>query len=316
MVSALASAWRAWERFLFASNDAATLAVLRIVFGAYLFFYYVDLLPFLQLNHFPPALLTPQSLQELPAWVLFKYVRHGTFERTAVYALTLLSALALAAGLQTRVAALMCWLLNQAWMSMPAGRNSGDNAVSVACFLFLVVAFSGHAARVYSCDAALRRARVDARIPSWPLRLFQVQLALIYFFSGFHKLAAPDWYTGEALFYVAQQRGWARGDWTGLTHPLLVGGLSYGTLFFELLIFPVLVWNRALRPYVLGAGLLFHVGIAASMRVFVFGEIMPLLYLAFLSTRPWVVQLGRLPLLRRLRRTRPSAAAIPAAAAE
>lgn len=283
----VARAFAAWEQFLFGKTDALPLAFLRVVFGSYLVYYYVALFPFLSLHHFPPGLVPPAAL-EGPN--LLELVRYGTVPRFAVYLLTLAAAAALAAGLQTRLAAALCWLLNHAWMDpIAAGRNSGDNVVSVFCFLFLVASIGGHAQRVLSLDARFRSsAHRERSIPAWPLRLFQVQLVYIYFFSGFHKLASHDWYAGEALFYVFQQRGWSRFDLSWLTHPVPVGLITYGTLLFELLIFPVLVWAPSLRPIVLLAGVCFHLGIAVTMRVFVFGEIMPIAYLSFVDPSPFL----------------------------
>ncbi|HEY8943246.1 MAG TPA: HTTM domain-containing protein [Polyangiaceae bacterium] len=286
--TALSGAGRAWERFLFRPLDARRLGFFRAVFGAYLLYYYLDLFQFLHLYFFPPGLLPPAELEAAAQPNVLAWVRYGTFPRLSAYLLTVAAAVCLAIGLQTRLAAFLCWILHQAWLGIPAGRNSGDNAVAVACFLFLLAALAGHAQRAVSFDSRFRRARDEATIPAWPLRLFQVQLVYIYFFSGFHKLASQDWYLGEALFYVLQQRGWSRFDFSWFTHPIPVGLATYGTLLFELVIFPVFVWMRKIRPWVLLAGVAFHLGIGTTMRVFVFGEIMPLLYLSFVDPRPFL----------------------------
>jgi hypothetical protein len=57
------------------------------------------------------------------------------------------------------------------------------------------------------------------------------------------------------------------------------------------MVFPVLVWPKATRGIVLLLGLLLHVGIALVMRVFVFGEIMPIFYLCFVEPRRIVTRL-------------------------
>lgn len=298
----ISRAYTAWESFSFSKVDAAPLALFRIVFGAYLFYYYLDLFPFLHLHYFPPALLPPQEIESTGVPSVLVLFRYGTVPRYAAFLLTLAAALALALGLQTRLAAVLSWLLNQSLVgALPYGRNSGDNVVAVACFLFMIAALAGHAQRAHSVDAR-GRARVGEPFnPAWSLRLFQIQLVYVYFFSGFHKLASNDWYTGEALFYVFQQRGWSRLDLSFFTHPVLVGAATYGTLLFELLVFPVLVWVRSLRPFVLLAGVAFHLGIAATMRVFVFGEIMPLLYLSFVDSTPVFGWLSRCRALVRRR---------------
>lgn len=290
----LSKVWCAWTHFLFRSTAAAPLSLLRIVFGVYLLYYYLDIFPFLHVHYFPPGLLPRQELDASTFPSVLALFHYGTLPRYAAFLLTLAAALALAVGLQTRLAAVLTWLLHHSFVGgLPAGRNSGDNVVAVACFLFMVVALAGHAQRVYAIDARGRDAPAETTIPIWPLRLFQIQLVYIYFFSGFHKLASTDWYTGEALFYVFQQRGWSRMNLSLLTHPVLVGALTYGTLFFELLLFPVLVWVRAVRPLVLVAGVAFHLGIALTMRVFVFGEIMPLLYLAFVDSGAFMAWVAR-----------------------
>ena len=274
----------AWERFLFAPVDAAPLALLRIALGVYLAVYYLREAWFLDLYLAPPGLLPPEALPSTVGGVLLRVVPYSTGARAALLVLALTSAIGLALGLNTRVSASVGWLLNRVVALCFVGRNSGDGVVSVLCFLMLVAALLGHAQRVWALDA--RSSRADPAIPAVSLRLFQVQLVGIYFFSGFHKLASPDWYRGEALYYAFQQTQWLRVPAGLLEHPLPVGALSYGVLLFELLLFPVLVWMRPTRGPILVAGVAFHVGIALSMKVFVFGEIMPILYSCFLEPRP------------------------------
>ncbi len=69
--------------------------------------------------------------------------------------------------------------------------------------------------------------------------------------------------------------------------------LTYGTLATEALV-GILVWNRTLRPWVLGLGFAMHVGIDLTIRVGFFSYGMFVLYLAFLS--PAVAGTGLLAL--------------------
>jgi hypothetical protein len=61
---------------------------------------------------------------------------------------------------------------------------------------------------------------------------------------------------------------------------LRLGGF-WGTLLLEFSI-GILVWNRRLRPWVLGVGVLMHTGIMATMAVGFFSPSMFVLYLAFI----------------------------------
>lgn len=283
----LRRAWAAWVGFLFAPIDPAPLAALRIALGAYLVVYYLQASWFFGLYLGPQGLLPPDALPATLGGAVLRLVPYTATARLALYGLALASAVGLSLGLNTRVAAVVGWLLNRAFAVCVVGRNSGDGVVSVLCFLVLVAALLGHAQRVWALDARFAPPR-EPTVPAVGLRLCQLQLVAIYFFSGFHKLAAPDWYRGEALYYAFQQTQWLRVSPGLIEHPLLVGAASYGVLLFELVAFPVLVWVPSLRRAVLAAGVALHLGIALTMRVFVFGEIMPIFYLCFVDPRPLV----------------------------
>jgi hypothetical protein len=280
----LRRAFEAWERFLFAPVDPAPLAALRIALGLYLIAYYVQQSWFLGLYLGPPGLLPPDALPATLGGFVLRLVPYSAGARTTLLILSLVAALGLALGLNTRVSAVVSWLSNRAFAVCFVGRNSGDGVVSVLCALVLLAALLGHAQRVWSLDAR-HAPRDDPSVPAISLRLLQLQLVGIYFFSGFHKLASPDWYRGEALYYAFQQTQWLRVPVGLLSHPLPVGVASYGVLLFELVLFPVLVWVPAARSAVLVAGILFHLGIALTMKVFVFSEIMPIFYLCFAEPR-------------------------------
>jgi len=278
----------AWNGFLFGKADPRQLGTFRAVFGAFLALYLLDLYPTLHLFYAPPAVLPPAlTWASGRTWdfSLLAFLPQSQVAFQASFLLSLSGAVALMLGWRTRTAAVICWVTQLSWLNpLHAGKNSGDNVVSVLCFLFVVAAMAGHAQRAFALDSPRER----KNMPAWSTRLFQVQLPLIYFFSGFHKLASADWYRGEAVYWVFQQPVWSRFDLTGVTDPLLTAPLTYGSLLFELVVFPVLVWPRATRNWVLALGIVFHVSISATMRVFVFGEVMPIFYLCFFDASPWL----------------------------
>jgi hypothetical protein len=145
-----------------------------------------------------------------------------------------------------------------------------------------------------------RRARsafweLPSRAP-WALRLMQVQLSVLYLAGLWAKLRASEWNDGTAISYAVRLDDLARFDMPAslATSELLVNLLTYGTLAIEALI-GILVWNRALRPWVLGLGVALHVGIDLTLRVGFFSYAIFVLYLAFLP--PGAVS-ARLPAIR------------------
>jgi uncharacterized membrane protein YphA (DoxX/SURF4 family) len=123
--------------------------------------------------------------------------------------------------------------------------------------------------------------------PMWPLRLIRVQVALIYFTSGFFKLFGAAWRDGSAVHYTTAQNVFGRVlhvyplpaslDWT-----LTV--LTYTTLVWELIFF-LLLLNRFTRKVALGTGVAIHLGIWVTMEVGPFSWMMLAAYVAFLDPR-------------------------------
>lgn len=284
-------AWALWDDFFFARTDARPLAVFRIAFGAYLLVYFQQLrwlLEMFLLKDGYSSYLTTKPFGGFPHDLFLGLRRMPESAFNLVYGLTFVVVLLFAVGLATRVMSVLLWLATCAWLGPVAyGGNSADWLVRILTFLFMVAGLAGHTGKCLSLDARFGRAKPeegDGKIPIWSTRLFQLQLVAIYFFSAFHKLSVEDWYNGSALHYVLYQTSWSRWDLTwAVDYPFLTGLLTYSTVFFELVAFPVLVWNRHTRIPVLGCGVLFHLGIALLIKVFVFGELMILFYLCFLK---------------------------------
>ena len=280
-----------WDRFFFARVDGRPLAVFRIAFGAYLLVFYWQLKWILELYFLKTGFavhLTAKPVVSFPNGLFVNLPNVSATWFYVLYGATFAIIACFTLGLGTRIAAVLLWILTCAWLGpLVVGSNSADNVVRTLSFLFMVAAISGHANTCYSLDARRARPASEAgapQIPVWSTRLFQVQLALIYFFSGFHKLASNDWYNGSALHYVFFQTTWSRVDLSWATnYPFATGLMTYATLFYELVLFPALIWNRHTRVPILTFGILLHLSIALTMKVFVFGEIMLLFYLCFLT---------------------------------
>jgi hypothetical protein len=125
------------------------------------------------------------------------------------------------------------------------------------------------------------------RVPIWPIRLVKILLAFAYFGAGYTKVEAGGllWADGVTLqgyllmkyLEADAQMGFlvAQSYWACLT-------LSVLTIAWELT-FPVILWldNRhpVTRLYVT-AGILFHLTIAATMKIAHFLPFMGLTYCA------------------------------------
>jgi hypothetical protein len=128
----------------------------------------------------------------------------------------------------------------------------------------------------------------DTRTKGSPLasmacRLIQIQVCIIYGYSGLDKVKGPMWWSGEALWGVVSNVQIARWDFSVLSHfPLALVLATFATMIWEIY-FPALVWVRPVRNWVLGFGVLLHVGIAVTVNIPFFGLLMILSYICFLT---------------------------------
>ena len=237
------------------------------------------------------------------------------------------SGLWLMSGLLTRIAPLVAWLFVSSVVTVIPG-NSGDMLVMCFATYMTVAGLAGHltagrrnalrspsaspvheqhqktnlkkaTAVPYSQQSPKpRRGRYrlltvlftggEQMVPAWSIRLFQMQLVYVYFFSGYHKISNDTWYHGTALHYIAGQTFWSRFDLSRFSDlPPVTSLMTTAVLLFELLAFPVLVWIKPWRIPILFAGVVFHVTIYFTMKVFVFHQIIILYYMAFLLPADW-----------------------------
>lgn len=114
-------------------------------------------------------------------------------------------------------------------------------------------------------------------------RMVQIQLCVIYCFTGLHKLKGTSWWDGSALWLALGNRQYAITDFTWFSHwPLMVAMMGYTTLLFEIYFF-ALVWNSKTKPYVLACGVAFHVGVALTMGIWSFAGVMISAYVLFIK---------------------------------
>jgi hypothetical protein len=166
----------------------------------------------------------------------------------------------------------------------------------------LYLAVSGASGRAFSLDRLLARRRhaTGGRRPGGSdeegrpketvsanlgLRLIQLHLAVVYGSAGLSKLMAPEWWNGSALGLILLTPEFRRLDPTWfLAHPSLLQVLTHAAVAFEIC-YPVLIWVRPLRPLLLAAVILMHVGIDQMLGLTEFGLSMMAANLAFLPVR-------------------------------
>jgi hypothetical protein len=271
-----------WEGFWFEPTATSSLALVRIAFGLVVFAWTVSLTPDLS-AFFSSAGVVGAQPETAGVWGVLGIAAGGGVV-LAVYAAMLVASLALAAGWGTRLAAVVVFVgLTTFERRDPWVFNSGDGLLRVIAF-YLMLAPAGAAVSVDRWRRAGERFwEFPARAP-WAMRLMQIQLSVIYLGGVWDKLQGTTWNNGTAVSYALRVSDLAALPVPGFLSqsPVVVNLLTFGTLGLELAL-GILVWNRRLRPWVLFAGVAFHVAIGWAIRVGFFSVGMLVLYVAFVE---------------------------------
>jgi hypothetical protein len=209
---------------------------------------------------------------------------HGSTAVVVVFAITLAAAVALTLGLFSRAASIIVLIGIMSFLNRNGlVTNSGDGLVRNLAF-FCVLSPSGESLSIDRLRKAPGRFwEFPARAP-WALRLVQIQLSVGYLSAVWHKAGNELWREGSAVSYALRMQDIHRFPVPPfITHSLVLTELlTFATLALELSL-GVLVWNRALRPWVLLAGASLHLSIDFSILVGFFSYGMLCAYLAFIS---------------------------------
>lgn len=278
----------AWSRFWFAPRSTATAAAVRIAGALVMLGWAVSVGPDL-FDFFGSDGLLPRqpdfSTSGLKGiWSLLG-ADPGPAVIVGVYALLVVSALSLLVGFHSRLAALAMLVAFVSFTRRnPLVFNSGDALLRVLSF-YLVLVPGGAALSVDRWRAVRRHGGELWAFPAramWGLRLMQIQLSVAYLAAVWAKVAGGTWREGTAVSFALRVDFIRRLPVPeAMTTSLLVSNLlTFGTLAIEAAL-AVLVWNRRLRPWVLGVGVAFHLGLDYAFRVGFFSYAMFVLYLAF-----------------------------------
>ena len=291
-----------WNRFWFTPSQPHTLALIRILGGAMLFYTHLiwslDLEAFLGKDAWIGTSLSRElSERGMPyAWSLFWYIESpSVLWATHLAALVVFAMLTL--GLFTRVSSIAAFVLTLSYCHRLQGALYGLDQVNALLATYLMI---GSCGSVFSLDR-LRMSRTAARTETTStvgntiaIRLIQIHLCVIYFFGGISKLKGIDWWDGSALWMALSNYEYQSLDMTWLIgYPAIIALLTHATVIWETF-YCVLIWPRYSRGIMLSMAVLVHGGIGLAMGMPTFGLAMIIANIAFLepaTVERWITRI-------------------------
>ena len=256
-----------WKRFWFSEYDPMATALFRISLGTLLMVLFAWSAPNWHRFYALDGILSrsdPHFSQLVPDWNACEWI-DGVLPLDALWGLGMAASVCFTIGLQTRLCTVVIYVLVSSMVHRTRQVTNGEDLVFRMLLFHSCFASLG---RELSVDAWWRRRRHRPELPApliWPVRMMQINVALIYLISWPNKLLDdPAWMNGQAIYYTMASNMWSR-EWD----PWLVyrwGGLfsklaTWGTLLIEGA-FPLLVWFPRTRSFVLVPIALLHLGIA------------------------------------------------------
>ncbi|MBV1857235.1 MAG: HTTM domain-containing protein [Nannocystaceae bacterium] len=287
------AAW--WRRFFFGDRDVRPLALMRIGVGVIVMWMLLERIAVARSALSDEGWLPSDAARALMDpwhWSLF----HTIDQPVAIAALLLLGAacaLLFTVGFFTRWAGMVAFvILASTHVRNPAVLYGADSVARIWLFYLLLIPCG----RAWSIDAIRTRIRTGGRafreqpalMGSWPVRLLQFQVALVYLATGVSKFYGSDFHEGTALWFALANPTYSR--FYVVAEPALssvapvLAVLTLVTLWWELA-FAFMLPLRSTRRVALVVGLFVHGGIFVAMQIQFWGPLMLLSYLSFVSGR-------------------------------
>jgi predicted DCC family thiol-disulfide oxidoreductase YuxK len=300
---ALARSWQAWCRFWFQRTPTTPLEIARIGIGAAMFVNYLLATPYLLDFWGDDGWVMPRSFLDLSdPWQqsIFFYFS-DPWQWVVFHVLFLLSCLAFALGWRTSV---VKWVVLIGQISY-AQRNPilvyGVDKILVSLLFILCLAPIGRALSLDRLRAVRAAKCADLRAMPPPFRsrwagactrMMQIQMAVLFFYSGLEKIRGDDWWNGNAVWFVFTAEDLYNDFLLRLfaSHYWLVNAATYGTILIELS-YPFLIWQRRTRPYLLAAAIFLHLQFGTWMGMPYFSLVMIMGHMSFVRPE-WLARIG------------------------
>jgi predicted DCC family thiol-disulfide oxidoreductase YuxK len=298
---------KAWDGFFFTPSDPTTLGLIRLVTGMLLLWSLAVTGGRLRSVVGSDGWLDPALARRMlgaTGWSLWLWVPDDYLGLVWVLGMTVTAMFAV--GLGSRLTAVLAWAFAVSTATRAPVMTFGfDAIITTWAFCLAVTGASGQAVsldRVISRYREARRQtakrRADGRwtcatgVPTptisanITLRLFQLYLCLIYLTAGLGKLQAAAWWDGSAVGKLLGNAEFRPVDLTWLAGArgveTAINLATHLTVAFELG-YPIFIWRRAWRPFLLTGAFVLHLGIGLTLGLYEFMFAMLVGNLAFVS---------------------------------
>jgi hypothetical protein len=272
---------RAWDEFFFAPMPLRVCATLRIAFGALMLVNCIVIFAGVDRWFGPEGVLTFEASRRIidpDTLTIFQWFPHSTLTPRVLAAVMLVNCMGLVLGIYGRLNAACLFVLYTSFVHRNlAYCDSEDRLLRLACFFLALMPVDA------ACGLRAKRFARPPVVSVWPLRLFQIEMTLIYLSTALLKMRGPEWWDGTALHSALGVELYQRFPIPEslANGPVLSRLATWGVLAVESLL-PLALWLPRFRVWAVGTAIAMHLAIDYSMNLFLFEWAMIAGLLAFL----------------------------------
>lgn len=279
--------WEIWDRFWFGPQNLLGLAFMRILLcGTMVYLYSARLL---NLSYYNDSSWIPRSLalEVMPELYrpLFLWAFWPDSLNLVMHVLLVVLLILLTLGIGGRWLMWMAWIIDAGFIQRNYSVNFGADIIA-ALFLFYM-SFTQSCERLSILNFFRKNKKKDFQtadiLSSVMIRMMQVQISVIYAYTGLEKLKGVSWWDGTALWSVMANPQMTTMDFSFIRSiPWVIPVVAYLTIIFEIYFPMAVAWEKTRKSWLV-MGVLFHASIAAFMGLAPFAVVMVSTYFLFLK---------------------------------
>lgn len=263
------------DNFFFKKIEYTELAIFRIVFALFLFFYFKNIFYKFDLFYVADTFYPyTQSIKTFPNILLktFEGIFYSPQIKTSFFLVNFLSIIFLMLGISSRLCSLILFIsLTVLSLRNIYILNYSDFLIRYILIIFLVLPLSN---RISFKNLWLKRKPQQYEIAYF--RILQVFVCLFYCLSVIEKLRGKSWIDGTAVYYALNSPEFSKNLIQISKDGILSKLLTYSSLAIEGLLGIFIILGRY-RAYILTLGILFHFSLELFLDIRCFQTIMIML---------------------------------------
>jgi predicted DCC family thiol-disulfide oxidoreductase YuxK len=196
-----------------------------------------------------------------------------------IYHISIVASVVYLIGYKGRIISVINYVLYYSlYIRMGHISDGGDNLLVICLFFLLFVNCTVYFAPKAELYRASRhqskhtfRAQLGSLLHNAAVICIVIQLCFVYFISAMYQMMGELWQNGTAIYYISQVNEFSRPILRKIVDDFLwlTVMASYMSVIIKLG-FPFTLWNKRLKPVMVGAMLIFHAGIGIGMGLLTF----------------------------------------------